>query len=169
MKQIINNQYLKVFSFCSFNESETFFANQNSKKKLFIENSFGDNYFCYVCYHTLTREKKFALSFCSDENDDKLNFLFWNNSLIMDTGREIYFIDENLNIKVSFEITTPLIGFYLIDSENLLLLEEAYLRVINFKGEIVKSKLFDLIEDFSLENNLLSIQTIEENIVFKLT
>lgn len=42
------------------------------------------------------------------------------------------------------------------------------MRVVNKKGEIVKSELFDLIENFSIEDNRLSIQTSEENKVIEL-
>lgn len=168
MKQIIENRYLKGYTFPSSKEAITFFNNQKAKNSLSIEDAFGDNHYCYVCYHSLTREKQFALYFGSDEIEEKLNFLFWNRSFVVDTGNNIYLLEENLNIKASFEITTPLVGFYLIDKENLLLLEKAYMRVINYKGEIVKNASFNLIEDFSIKGSLLSIQTSEESKVIEL-
>lgn len=169
MRQIIENRYLKGFRFSSVEEASAFFNNQKAENSLSIEDSFGDSYFCYVCYHSLTKEKQFVLSFSSDESEDNLNFLFWNNMFVLDTGRNIYLIDESLNIKTSLAVTTPLIGLYLIRNEKLLVLEEAYMRVINYNGDIIKSELFDLIEDFSIKDNLLSIQTSEENIVIELT
>lgn len=169
MKQIIDNRYIKVFKFASSQEASTFAVNQETKNCLSIDDEFGDSYYCYVGYHSLTREKQFVLSFSSDENEDKLNFLYWDDLLVLDTAKNIYLIDKNLNIKASLEITTPLVGLYLINSEKLLLLEEAYLRVINYKGEIIKAELFDLIEDFSIKDNLLLIQTSEENKVIELT
>jgi hypothetical protein len=169
MKQIIENRYLKEFKFSSSEETTTFFNNQKAKRNLSIEDTFGENYYCYVCYHSLTKEKQFVLSFSSDENEDNLNFLFWGSLFVLDTGKNIYLIDESLNIKTSLEITTPLIGLYLINKEKLLVLEEAYMRVINYNGDIVKAELFDLIEDFSIKDNLLSIQTSEENKVIELT
>lgn len=168
MKQIIQNRYLRGFSFSSSEEASTFFNKQKASSSIFLEDTSGDNYYCYVCYHSLTKEKLFILSFESDENEDNLNFLFWNNLLVFDTGKNIYLIDEALNVKTTLEITTTLVGFYEISNEKLLLLEEAYLRVINCNGEIVKSELFDLIEDFSIKDNLLFIQTSEENRVIEL-
>ncbi|PGH38011.1 MAG: hypothetical protein CRN43_17810 [Candidatus Nephrothrix sp. EaCA] len=117
----------------------------------------------------MTKEKQFVLSFRSDESEDNLNFLFWDNLFVMDTGKNVYLIDESLNIKTSFEITAPLVGLYLINKEKLLLLEEVYMRVVDYKGQIVKSELFDLIEDFSIKGNLLSVQTSEERRVIELT
>jgi hypothetical protein len=169
MKQIIGNKYLKSHTFSSSGEASTFFNNQVAKKTLSIDDAFGNNYYCYVCCHSLTKEKQFVLSFSSDENEDNLNFLFWNTSFVLDTGKNIYLIDENLNIKMSFEITTPLIGLYLINDERLLLLEEAFMRVISFSGQILKSELFDLAENFSIKNNLLYIQTSDENRIIELT
>jgi hypothetical protein len=168
MKQIIENKYLKGFKFLSPEESLAFSNNQKAEKYLSIEDSFGDNYYCYVCYHSLTKEKQFVLSFSSDESEDNLNCLFWESLLVMDTGKNLYLIDENLNIKAYLEITTPLIGLYLINKEKFLLLEEGYMRIIDCNGQILKSESFDLIEDFSIKNNLLSIQTSEENKVIEL-
>lgn len=161
MKQINENKYLKMFKFSSLEEGTTFFDNQKAKNKLFIGDIFGDNYYCYVCYHSLTREVQFVLSFRSDEREDNLNFLFWEGSLVIDTGTNIYLIADNLSIKASFEVTTPLIGFYLVNKKFLLLLEEAYLRVVDYNGWIVKSELFDLIEDFEIKDSLLFLRTSE--------
>jgi hypothetical protein len=61
------------------------------------------------------------------------------------------------------------VRLYLVSKEKLLVLEEAYLRVINNKGEILRAELFDLIEDFSIKDNLLSIQTSEGSKVIKLS
>ena len=168
MKQIIKNCYIKAFKFASSREMLTFVNNQVAKKQLSIDDTFGDNHYCYVGYHSLTKEKQFTLSFSSDDSDDSLNFLFWDNLFVLDAGKNIYLIDENFNIKTSLEITTPLVGLYLINKEKLLVLEEAYLRVINNNGDIVKAELFDLIEDFSIKNDFLSIQTSEENKIIEL-
>ncbi|SUJ25618.1 Uncharacterised protein [Sphingobacterium spiritivorum] len=169
MKQVIKNRYLKVFRFSFVEEASTFFKNQKAERSLSIEDTLGDSYYCYVCYHSLTKEKQFVLSFSSDESEDNLNFLFWENIFVLDTGTNIYLIDESLNIKTSLETTTPLAGLYLISNDKLLILEEAYLRIINYNGDIVRAELFGLIEDFSIKDNLLSIQTSEENRVIELT
>jgi hypothetical protein len=169
MKQIIDNAYIKVFKLASSKEAATFALKQETKNILSIDDICGDSYYCYVGYHSLTREKQFVLSFSSDENEDKLNILYWDDLLVFDTAKNIYLIEKSLNIKASLEITTPLVGLYLVNRERLLILEEAYMRVINCEGEIVKSELFDLLEDFSIKDNLLSIQTSEGNKVIKLT
>jgi len=117
----------------------------------------------------LTREKLFALSFSSDENEDSLTFLYWDHLLVLNTGKNIFLIDKGLTVISSFEITTPLVGLYAINKDKLLVLEEAFLRVINNKGEVVKSELTDLIEDFSIKDNWLSIQTSEESRIIELT
>lgn len=169
MKQIIENAFIKVFRFASATEATTFFKNQKVKKSLLINDFFGDSYYCYVCYHSLTREKLYAILFSSDEDESNLNFFIWDNLMILDTGKNIYLLDENLKIKSTLEITTPLIGLYLINKGALLILEEAYMRVINYNGEIVKSELFDLIKDYSIKDNLLSIQINEEIQVIELT
>jgi hypothetical protein len=169
MKQIIKNCFIKTFKFTSSQDASTFANNQGVKKLISIDDTIGDNHYCYIGYHSLTKDKQFVLSFSSDENEDNLNFLLWDSLLVLDTGKNIYLLDESLNIKTMLEITTPLIGLYLINKEKLLVLEETYMRVINHNGNVVKAELFDLIEDFSIKDNLLSIQTSEENKVVELT
>ncbi len=138
---------------------------------MFIEESYGDYYYCYIGYNSLSSEKLFTISFSSDEKEDNLNFLFWDKAglIVFDTGRKLYFIDDKLDIKHDFEITLPLISLYLTEENNLLVLEEASFRVLNSAGQILKSEeLFDLIIDFSLENNNLHIVTSDEERVFRL-
>ena len=168
MKQIIENKYLIGFKFSYFKEASTFFSNQKAKRSLVINDTYGDSYYCYVCYHSLTRETEFVLSFSSDLSEDNLNFLFWENMFVLDTGKSVYLIDENLKIKTSFEIYTRVVGLYFVNKEKLLILEEAGLRVINYNGDIVKAEWLDFIEDFSIIDNLLSIQTSEEKKVIEL-
>lgn len=169
MKQIVQNKYLKGFRFSSSEEASIFFKNQKANNSLSIEGTLGDNYDCYVCYHSLTKEKIFVLSFSSDEDEDNLSFLFWNNCFVISTGKNIYLINDALNIKACLEITTALVGLYIISNERLLLLEEAYLRVIDYNGRIVEKELFDLIDDFSIKDNVLYIQTSEGEKVTELT
>lgn len=169
MKQIIENRYLKGFRFSSSEEALFFYSNQNAKKTLFIADTYGENHYCYVCYHSLTKEKQFVLFFSSDENEDNITFLFWNRLLVLGAGENIYLIDnEALKISSMFEVTTTLIGLYLVNKEQLLLLEEAYMRVVDRTGKIVMDEKFDLIEEFSIEEGFLQIQTSHQNKIIKL-
>ena len=170
MKQIFRNQYLKSFRFSSPQEALFFVNNQNVKNQLSIEDTFGDNDYCYICYNSLTSEKKFLLTFSSDIDDDNLSFLFWETQkvFVLDTGKNIYLIDDSLAIKASLEISISLVGLYLVDDDKLLILEEASFKVVNGKGQILLSESLDLIEDFSIKENILFIQTSDEHKIFKL-
>jgi hypothetical protein len=169
MKQVIGNRYLKVFSFCSSDESSIFFHNQKVVCSLSLDSTFGENHYCYVCYHSLTKEKLFVLSFSSDKREDDLNFFFWDNLLVLDVGTSIYLLDKNLSIIASYETSICLIGLYLINNDRLLILEEASFKVINQIGQIIMNVSLDLIEDFSINGSLLTIQTNGENRVIELT
>ena len=170
MKQIIGNKYINVYKFLSAKEKSFFLANQETMNILSLDETFGDNYFCYVCYHSLTSEKQFVISFGSDKNEDELSFLFWeeHKMFALDTGKKVYLINNKLKIISSYEITTPLIGLFLANKDNLLLLEEASFRLVDFEGETIKNEWFDLIENFSIENDKLSIHTSEGNKIFEL-
>lgn len=163
MKLIIGNRYLKTFKFSSSKEAKNFLDRQGSKPVLDLKETFGDNYFCYVCYHSLTSESLFILTFSSDIDEESLNFLFWDKHelLVLDTGEYIYLIDGDLSIVAFFEVTTPLVGLFLISENRLLILEEAFLRLVDSEGRVIKSELFDLMVDFSLNNNYLIVKTDE--------
>jgi len=99
MKQLIENRYLKGFRFSSEKEALVFFNNQKTERSLYIEDTFGDNYYCYVCYHSLTNKKQFVLSFSSNESEDNLNFLFWDSIFVLVRRNltECVLIDKLLN------------------------------------------------------------------------
>ncbi len=168
IKQIINNKYSKVFCFYSSHEIETFISNQKNTKILSFDESYGDYFYCIIFFHSLTKEKEFILTFSSDEREENLNLLFWNNSFVISTGKSIYVIDEKYNIKSTYQITTQLIGLFLLKLNKLLVLEEAYMRIISWEGKIIKSELFDVISNFSINDDFLFIQTNEDSKIIAL-
>ncbi len=170
MKIIFNNMYIKSFKFESFREFSSFINNQKGKT-LSLEQSRGDIYYCYIFHHALTQEKLLMIHFCSDRMENNLSLLVWNNNklIALDTGSNIYFINEEYNITTSFEITTPLIGLYQTNGNNLLILEEADLKLVTPNGHILKNESFDVIENFTIENNVISIKTNEKTMVFELS
>lgn len=89
--------------------------------------------------------------------------------VVLDTGANIYLIDEELNVVTSIEVTSPLIGLYVIDNEKILILEEIFIRIVDCKGQIIKSHSSDLIEGFSIQENSLYIQTSEGSRTIVLT
>lgn len=171
MKQIFNNSYLKSFKFSSYQEVEEFLDSQKSKCALALKETFGNNYFCYVCYHSLTRDVLFTLTFSSDADADSFNFLFWDEPklFVLDTGEYIYLLNDKLSIVKFLDITTPLIGLYLVGKDRLLILEEAFLRLVDAEGKVIKSELFDLILDFGIKNDRLFIKTDQEERNFELS
>lgn len=169
MKFIFNNMYIESKMFESFRAFSHFIETQNVKK-LKLEESQGDKYYCYLGCDSLSQKKLFAVYFESNQKESDLNILVWNKKtlFVLDTGMYLYFIDEALNIKSVFEIFTPLIGLHITKGGNLLVLEEASVRLINDAGEILKSQLFDYIENFHIKDDQLSFQVNGEEKFFDL-
>jgi hypothetical protein len=172
MRYFFGNKRIKTIAFSS-NEEMLFYTSQHTIKHIVtLEDSFGDVSYMHILYEALTAEKKIAICFSSDEAESRLNLLFWPNNhiFVMDTGRKIYTLSEDfqLNRQFNLDINSPLIGLYITKSNNLLVLEEASLRIVDSSGKILRSELFDLVENFTLENEQLSIQTSEGNAVFDL-
>jgi hypothetical protein len=163
MKHVFENRYLKELELHSANELLNFLNKQTVAKKLSIDDSLGENYYCVISYDSLKKEKEFIISFSTAENIENLNFLFWTQKkmFVLDTGKKIHIISENLKIIKSYEITTPIIGLHVTKSGNLLILEEAFVRVVDASGTILQSELCDLIDEFNIKNNILFIKTNE--------
>lgn len=171
MKIITKNLYIKEYSFGSFREQAFFLDNINSQKQLVLENTYGELYYSYVFYNSITQEKEFTLSFCSDFIKENINICLWTNKniVIISFDSYIYFIDnkEGRVIK-EIDLTSPLIGFYQIDDNKMLVLEEAYIRTINPNGEIIQDMKTDLIENFTIQNDVLYVFADNNKYVYKL-
>lgn len=170
MKQIFRNRYVKSFSFASSEERSVFVRNLKVESILDLKESYGENYYCYVCYDSLTGRKQFIITFDSEEQENDLSLVFWDEArlLVVHTGKYLYLINNRSSIIAYFDITTTLLGLYLTNGNNLLVLEEASFNLIDYEGQILKTELFDLIEDFSLDHGRLSIKTSEEHKIFEL-
>jgi hypothetical protein len=171
MKQIIKNRYIKSWCFTSSQELSSYLSSQTIPNKLSLEDTYGDFFYCYLCFDSLTSEIQFGITFQSYERDENLNFMYWDASglFVIETDKNIYFIDYNLNIKFSIEITSPLIGLHLVSESKLLVLEETYFRLVNSVGEILKDGLFDLAVNFKFDGNKLFIKTNDESKVYVLS
>ena len=161
MKQIIKNRYLKLVSFNSYNELNEYVMSLKVKNELELKDSFGDYYYCYSFIDSLTSEHELYITFSTDEKEENLSILFWDamELFILNSGMKIYFITHDLTILSSFDITSPLVGLMVLNSNKILILEEATLKVISSNGKIEQEELFDLMLNFQLEGSKLSITT----------
>ncbi len=170
MKYIFNNSYIDIVTLYTFREQSDYLNRLGTVKKLNLDTYNGDFYYSYVVYNSLTSEKRFVISFNSDYSEEKLNFMFWTEyeMIVLHTGRDIFLISTNCELKASIYVLTPFIGFYLIDNGNLLLLGEAEYRLINGFGQILDSKDFSRMNDWRIEGNMLLINTDEYDLRFDL-
>lgn len=171
MNIIVKNLYVKEYCFGSFREQTLFLNNINSQKQLVLENTYGELYYCYVFCNSITQEKEFALSFCSDFIKENIKICFWinKNIVIICFDSYVYFIDnkEGQVIK-EIGLTSPLIGVYQIDDNKMLVLEETYIRTVNPYGEIIQDMTTDLIDDFNIQHDVLYIFADNNKYAYKL-
>jgi len=160
MKVIFENKYIKSYKFNSKGEFKTFFSNQEVGKKLLIEEHSGEFWYCYVGYDSLTSNKLFAIGVDSDISQEDLSFLYWikNNLMVFDNGNEVFIVNDKIRIIGRYTIVTPLIGFYITESNHLLVLEEAAMKLISENGKMVKNEQFNLLDDYYICNNRLHIK-----------
>ena len=84
-------------------------------------------------------------------------------------GQCFYLIDYNDNLIIkSIDATSPIIGFYQINNDNMLILEETYIRTINTNGDILKKMTTDLIVDYYIKNNNLYAYSEYREYVYQL-
>jgi len=163
MRQIFKNRFIKPYFFGSSNELSRFVRNLGEVKELWLEDSVGANYVCYVCRESLSGEVIFCLSFCSEEEVNDLNLIHWSkaNLMVVETGKTVQLINEDLIVIKVLDLTYPVIGFQITPMNNLLVLEEGSMRLVDFEGKVLMEKVFDLIEDFELDGNTLIVKTAE--------
>lgn len=171
MKIIVANLYVREYCFGSFREQTLFLDNINSQKQLVLENTYGELYYCYVFYNSVTHEKEFALSFSCDFIKDNILICFWTNKniVIISFDSSIYFIDsKECRVIEEIGLTSPLIGVYQINDNKILILEEAYIRTVNSYGKIVQDMKTDLIEDFNIQDDILYVFAESNKYIYKL-
>jgi len=161
MRQIFRNHYIKVETFNFNKDWAAFIDKQNAERVLSLMDVQGDNYYCYIFCHALTGEEEFFLSFSSDHKQEELSLIHWPYSdlIVLETGRNIYLINTDFTVRATYPTLYPLLGMYVTANNTLLMLEDIALRIIEAQGNIIASDTFDVIEDFSIVNDLLTIQT----------
>lgn len=161
MKIIFENKYIKQYRFNNETEYRTFINNQDCNKKLILESLGKEFWYCYVGHDSLTSEKLFIISFNSDLSQDNLFFLYWgkSNLIVFDDGNKVFIIDENMKIIVTHAVVTALIGFHITESNYLLILEEATMKLLTSNGTVFKTEHFDLLEDYHIKDVQLHITT----------
>jgi len=144
-------------------EAQKYFANQNSKGKIFLQDVYGDNHSVINLTDSLSKEIKFCLGFSSETSPNNLNLLVLGKSdrLIIEIDNFLYFLSLSKGDIVSkIELLTPLIGLHWA-GKKLLILEEAGLKVVDADGRINQEETTDLIEDFNLTDDTLNLTTME--------
>lgn len=170
MNTIVDNYRVREYFFRTFPEQRTFLKNLDNSQILELEDTYGDYYYCYIFCNSITGEKKIVLSFSCDLTPDEISVCFWSGKkiVLLYLGQCLYLIDyNNLTIK-PIDLTSPIIGFYQIDNNNMLVLEETNIRTINTKGEIIKEMTTDLIVDYYIKNNNLYAHSEYREYVYQL-
>lgn len=167
---MIANRFIRSYSFTSPAELSYFLKKQGSIRELWLDDSIGNYYICYLFCDSLTQKPMFSITFSTDKSEAELNLLFWSGSklIVLETDNKIYLINEELYIIASIDLMSPVVGLYITPGNSLLLLEETILRLIDFEGKTVMMESFDLIEDFDIDGNVLNIQTAEKKLRFNL-
>ena len=159
MKNVFRNYFVKSYKFEHNIEYEGFIAKINDITVINLDNTIGQYYYCYIFHHSLTMEKKFFITFCSDYDEDDLSLILNdNNYMFIHTGHSIFCIDQSLNIIANCDLSSRLIGTYHSDSSNFIILCELELVIINPFEKTIKSISFDdIVYDFSFNDHTLTI------------
>lgn len=159
MKQIFQNRFLRSIQFSNSVEESAFLDKIPTDRVLSIDTHDGQNPICYIGCNSVTQDVEYVISFRSDSNEEDLNLAFWADRIVIDSGRMVFVITNELILRASLELTTPLIGFHLISENEMLILEEAFMRIIDKEGRVHRSESFDLITRTNFEKNRLVLIT----------
>lgn len=170
MKTISNNIYPRLISFQKKSKYQNF-VSEFRYHKLFLDDSFGDTYYCLITHNSLTREPVGMIAFQSDTPPENIELVTWQAKqlFVVYTGSIIALIHSEITLQhTSIDILTPLIGMYITHKENLFVLEEGAAHLINSGGKIIEQKLFTSIDTYCLDTNgvLLTIDGKTEHFGF---
>lgn len=169
MKQIVDNLLIDIIKFDNSQKANLFLNTQLELRALDLEETYGDNYYCFILSDSLTLERRHVITFFADSEDD-INLLFWYKYkiLIINIGNEVYLI-KNFSERIGhYSIQTPLVGLSIIDDDCLLILEECSSTLISPKGDIIRHQNFSFIENFYLRDNTLILKTDDGEVHFSL-
>ena len=169
MKIAFRNNYFFLQSFNSYNELN-FFLSKKDCKKLLLHERGQSFYYALVESETLNQKELSVLAFSSDSPSEKLFFTFWPEAdlKVLADRSKLYLVDHSCSMIADFEISTPLIGLHITNTGTLLILEEAAMKLVDRNGKVMLNEGFDLIHDFSIQNDLLVLDTYSGEKVFSL-
>lgn len=163
MKQIFNNIYIKSYSFIHKIEFENFIKSMINKPHISLSNTFGQFYYVYVFHHSLELEIQFVVTFCSDYAEEDL-LIFYNEIqkfYVLNTGSNLFSINNNLEIIDSIETISCLIGLFLTKKSDIIILSELDLYIINSTGKIQNSITFsDLVDKYEIIGDQISLKLV---------
>lgn len=159
MREIINNCFFELLHFYSVKERNTFLKNSIKSKLLNFNESYGNNYYCLIQRHSLTNQIIKCIIFDSDNGDDSLLLLYWDNKIVISIDDFIYFIDDKFELKFKLKLLISLIGLYLTSENKLLILQETEITIVNTDYYVEKNESIDFVVDFHITNNCLIIKT----------
>ncbi len=161
MKFIFNNIYLTLLKFNTYREYSQYKANQYNVDFLLLNDNYGDYFYCFEIYDSLTNEIKKIISFSSDYKDENLYSMYskTTKTLIIHTGKKLFFIDKEFKIISSYDIITPLVSLYETINDRIIILEEASITIVDESGIVLKKEFLGMITKYWINDNKLTIVT----------
>lgn len=169
MRIITGNIYIKIYRF-NTKQEQLVFANNQEVTSLSINSNQPEFYYCFMIHDSINQEKKEVIILDTQDQEDKILFISWplHRLLILKNEDKVYLIDHNYEIKKTIEIFSEIIGFYIIDDNRLLIIEEIGLKIINSSGLILVNKPTNLILKVIIEKNELVVSTEDEEYTMNL-
>ena len=150
-------------SFSNKEEGQRYFEAQPSKSKLMLSETFGDTFNVIKSVSSLSESVVFCLAYESYTSIDDCVILVSEmiDRWVVAVEEELFYVQPSrTSLLGSCQLSTPLSALYLWKRQ-LLVIEEAGLKVTNMNGVTERIVNTDLIKDIRLTQSELIITTIE--------
>lgn len=163
MKINCNNIIIETIAFRKDINLKDFLYKEQNIVLSEIKDTYGNNHSAITLSDSLSKIIYFKCGFSSEKAIDNSNIIISKkyNRLIIDVDDWLFIISVTTGEVISkFHLMTPLIGLH-YRNDKILILEEVGVKIVDFEGQMIQEITFDLLENYKLDNNILSIKTFE--------
>lgn len=117
MKIVFNNKYYTFICFSNIKESRRFIEQHSAAKILYLDDTYGDYYYCCLIRDVLSGNVETVIGFESFLAEKDLNLILLENSdvFILDTSNYVFLINEDAEVIIRITWCHPwTVPMYLI-------------------------------------------------------
>ena len=161
MKYVFNNEIIKLEKLPTGVAVSRCYIEMKSKKKVIVEDSFGENEFVLSIQNSLTEETNQLVFFSGDCEGEECYITMFGDVIVFNNDKGMFFVNRHTNQIISYMIDAKLlIGMWFTEKKELLIFSELGIDIFDKTGSLRKSiGITGIPEHYSFDGSMLMIDT----------